>query len=246
MQPSDGTDLGARLRVRARQIPAVMTALMRAVRWAPIVLSTGIGIVVVTFMKQSSEGYDMLTATRLSIVFIAAGAAMILDDPAATLTAASPSPLSFRRETRLAFGGGVIACMWVIAVAFISGAPRALWGGTIDGAPFPVVRFTVELGALVLLTLTTATVAGRMIGEDRGGLAGAPGLLAALVLLSQMPSRWAMLTAPGGERWADSGRDWTLAACVLLAALILLSADPARRGPYRWVRAQLNGRSAGH
>jgi hypothetical protein len=49
------------------------------------------------------------------------------------------------------------------------------------------------------------------------------------MLLARLPGRWAMLTTPGGERWIDSGRDWTAAACALLALVMLLSLDPARR-----------------
>jgi len=229
VEPIARTDPVARLRVRARLTPPAMRALARGMRWPAIVLSTALAMVIVTFMKNSGDGYDLLTATRLTIVFIAAGAAMLVDDPATSLTGHSPSPLSFRRVLRLAFGAGVIVISWLASVWYLAGTPRALWGGSVDGFDFPMLRFSTELVAFVLATIAIAIVAGRVAGEDRGGVAGAPGLLAIIMLLARLPGRWAMLTTPGGERWIDSGRDWTAAACALLALVMLLSLDPARR-----------------
>lgn len=211
-------------------VPAGVLALARVARWAPIVMTGALAMLVITFMKHSDDGYDMLTATRLTIVFIAAGAAMLLDDPAANVTAHSPSPLSYRRGLRLALGAVVVGIVWLACVWYVAGTPRALLGGTIAGGlAFPMLRFSIELAALVIATLVIAMVAARTIGDDRGGIAGAPGLLAVLLLLSHLPQRWSMFTAPGSERWSDSGRDWTVAACALLATLAVLSVDPARR-----------------
>ncbi len=201
-----------------------MTAAIRAVpgtarsmAWAPFTVASGsvVGLVVA---QRPWEGQQLsLGLARLTLVLVAIGAALALDDAAADTLACSPTSLLWRRAVRLALAAAGAVAVTVVAL-FTVGAT----GGT---GGVPLERLVVEGAGILLLAMALSTA----VGGDRGAFLFAVGLLGAVVVQQRWPA-WSLFPmAPGAPGWSRAALVWGVVAAVSAGALFVISRDPCLR-----------------
>lgn len=224
----------------------------RLVPWWHLAAGAVLALVPIWLTQRGPQASPAGTVSmlRLAMLPLAVSAAFTLDDPTLNSTAHAPMPVAGRLSVRLALILPVIAASWVGLLGFAASASGLAASTAAGWALLPVGALSLELAALLALTLAAARVAGRWLSMDDGGLAAGPATLAiAFVLYFLVPSRWAFYLPYRAS--AFTGRaprgltDWTAAhqrwAALGLAALFMLawfSRDPGR---YR-----LRAASGGH
>ncbi len=180
-----------------RQAALLVRPTVRSLSWAPLAAA---GALAFGLLGLTDQG---LTELRLAAIGICVGAAFILDDAAAATVASAPTPLLVRRALRVGLASAPLAALWALLSWLAGGA--ASWA------------VSLELAAMLALTLAAAAVATRLRGAGRGGAAAGPALL---VLLSAayllLPSRWGPLPRRPTGSALDGGTS-------------TLGPDPARR-----------------
>ncbi len=189
------------------------------VPWPPL-LAAGAGaagICVLAALRPSEElGWH---AVRVAAAALAGGAAYLLDDPAAPLTAAVPERLGRRRQAVVIPGLAILSVVWAMAALLVAWRLPVL----------PVLGLTVEVAAMACVALGAAAVLASR-GEQAPGVVVGPVLL--LVVVGTIifdPAPVVPIWALPGEHWV-TGRLWWGAFAVLgMVALVLASHDPSRR-----------------
>ncbi len=180
-----------------RQAALLVRPTVRSLSWAPLAAA---GALAFGLLGLTDQG---LTELRLAAIGICVGVAFILDDAAAATVASAPTPLLVRRALRVGLATAPLAALWALLSWLAGGA--ASWA------------MSLELAAMLALTLAAAAVATRLRGAGRGGAAAGPALL---VLLSAayllLPSRWGPLPRRPTGSALDGGTS-------------TLGPDPARR-----------------
>ena len=87
---------------------------------------------------------------------LAAGAVCLLEEPAATLAAASPAPPALRAAVRLGLGLPALAGAWVAVVAL--------------AGPDDPAELTIQAAALVAITLAAGAELGRRELDQRAAM----------------------------------------------------------------------------
>lgn len=196
--------------VRAHQARLLGRPLARAIHWLPLPAAAALAIGVLT-----PEG-DILFQLRLAAIALCVGAAFVLDDPAAETTASSPMPLLGRRLVRVALVLPVVAALWLLLLRYA--------GAAFSGA------VTLELAAMLAVTLATAALAAPFVADGRGGVVAAPalpGLLAAAALT--LPEDWTLFAeGPDDPRWAPSHGRWAVLLVIATLLFLYASLDPGR------------------
>lgn len=197
-----------------RQAALLARPTLRSTSWVP--LAAG-GALALGLLALTDQG---LMELRLAAIGICVGAAFILDDAAAATVASAPTPLLVRRAMRVGLALAPLAALWAILSWFADSA--ASWA------------VSLELAAMLALTLAAASLAARIRGDGRGGVAAGPallGLLAAAYLL--LPSRWGLF--PGGPEdplWTPAHQRWALILLAGVLGVLWASRDP---GAAPWV-----------
>ena len=176
--------------------------------WAPL---AGAGALALAILALGDPGIGRL---RLAAIALCVGAAFSLDDAAAATVASAPTPLWARRALRLALALVPLAALWTLVWWLADGASGAL---------------SLELGAMLALTLAAAALAVPLHGDGRGGVAAGPALLALLAAAYLLlPARLGLF--PGGPNdplWAPAHERRALVLAAGLLGLLLASRDPA-------------------
>jgi hypothetical protein len=202
---------------RARQVPVLVPGTIRATPWGPLLGGAALGLVLVSL--GSDDPGSLMLRLRLAAVLVCAGAAYVVDDPAASTLACSPTPLLGRRTLRVA--GAVVAAgaAWgalLVAVRWAAGpggwAPAAL---------------TLQAAALLATALTMAVLASRFAPDGRGGVAGSASVLVLTLVSIALPDGWSPFSS--GEP-GSTVRTAALLATAMIA-FVLASLDPARATP---------------
>jgi hypothetical protein len=196
---------------RARQVGLLAPATVRAGQWLLVLPAGALAFFAIDMARGGPDAG--FVALRSAAVALALGSAFVLDDPATELLAGSPTPLWVRRIARIGLPLPLLGILWAAALSR-SGL-----------ASLSVGDLTLELAAMVTVTLALAAWAGLRTGDGMGGRAGGPGLLLLLPLAWQA-GMWAGI--PGEPQWAVAHHRW-LATLVAAAALLLwASLDPGR------------------
>ena len=203
--------------VRVRQVPVLLPGTIRAVPWGPLVGGATLGLVLVSL--GSDDLGSLMVRLRLAAVLVCAGAAYVVDDPAAPTLACSPTPLLSRRTLRVA--GAVVAAgaAWgalLVAVRWAAGPGR--W------AP---AALTLQAAALLATALTMAVLASRFAPDGRGGVAGSASVLVLALVSIALPHGWSPFSS--GEAGSTLRTVALLTAAMI--AFVLASLDPARATP---------------
>ena len=107
----------------------------------------------------------------------------------------------------------------------------ALWVAVVlRGGDLPRAALTLELAAMLGLTLAAAALAAARLPDRRGGLVAAPLLVGFLTTAAlTLPSSWTLFAAgPADPRWETSHALWGAVLGLGLAALLFASLDAGR------------------
>jgi hypothetical protein len=191
-----------------------LTAVARSIRWLPLGTASLLSVLIV-LVRSGEPAAGPMEAVA---ILLAGGTGFILDDPAAEILAASPTPLSGRRSLRFLLVVPPLTLLW----GFL------LWWQGSEGIE-ETLGLGLLFGGLVGLSLAAAGVAGRTSWlPSRGGLAAPPTILVLVFLSDAIPRQWRPLPfgdVPGG--WTQIYIRWAAAAAVGALALMMSSRDPA-------------------
>lgn len=199
--------------------------LVDAVQWRPVVAVGAAGLMAVEASRLLNRPADaVMQSGRYSLVFAAGCAALAVDDPAASIVAASPTPLSRRR----AFSLAVTLAALVVCILPV-GLRAALLRGDL-----PVrsqADLVLEVFAYAVFGCAVAAVAYRWGHTTSAGIAGAAAVMAAFVTSGALPEYARLFPA---TPFAPDARSRLVVNIVVVAAVLAwASRDPARRRPIR-------------
>lgn len=186
----------------------------RAAAWVPFGAASATAVALMAEARMAlpdMPASGLLLRLTIAAVVLGGGAVFALDDAAAVVLAASPTPLWRRRAVRVAalFAAWVVSWGAVLAVA-----------GTAPGGLAPAGLTLQAVGWLVVAVV---------IALAFGPVATAPGLLAAAVVALRLPEGWALVVPPGTPAWIDVRLRWYAVVALGVAGFAFLSRDPARR-----------------
>jgi hypothetical protein len=177
--------------------------LVRAVSWQSILVGGFVALAL------AGRGFDAPLKQTLAAAALALGASFAFDDPAAATLASSPSPLWWRRATRLALTVPLAAVIW-LAVVFVARLSPGATGSA-----------NLEATTLLAIVLCSAAVSVGRRGDGVGSVAAAPTLLAFLATAMALPARWALY--PVGDRPGV----WAVVLAAAVVAMFVACRDPA-------------------
>jgi len=156
-------------------------------------------------------------------VALCAGAAFLLDDPAAATVNATPRSLVRRRLLRVALALPLLGAVWAGSVWYATAADGAWFG--------PQTRATLSLQFAAMLTFTLAgsAITLRVMPDEHGGWTGALAPFALVTAVLVLPQRWALLAAPSDSAWHATQERWAALLAVGLLTLMWANRDPASR-----------------
>jgi len=154
---------------------------------------------------------------------LCAGAAFLLDDPAAATVNATPRSLASHRLLRVALALPLLGAVWAGSLWYATAADGAWFG------PQTRAALSLQFAAMLTLTLAGSAIALRVMPDEHGGWTGAlaPFAIVAAILVS--PQRWALLAAPGDSMWHAAQERWAALLAVGLLTLTWANRDPASR-----------------
>jgi len=195
---------------RVRQARLLARPLVRTVPWLPLPAAAVVGIGVL-----SLDGPTVLEL-RFAAIALCVAAAFVLDDRAAGLAAASPTSLLVRRAFRVALVLPFIGALWGLALWYAGDGFHA--------------GLTLELAAMLAVTLAAAAVAAPFTSDARGGIVAAPVLLILLATaVLALPDSWTLFAHGSADpHWAASQQRWGAILAVALLTLACASRDPCR------------------
>jgi hypothetical protein len=174
-------------------------------------------LVAVTWPALDHDGAAVLVLRGVAVL-LAAALALAVDEPAAQLLDATPTPLVQRLVARAGLCCAVLVPGWLLTIGV---ATRA-------GADVPVAALTLELAALTAVGLAVPASLRRWWQVSEPGLVTGPVLFGALLGAAHLPPTLALLPgSPADPVWDAAHQRWAL---VLIAAGLLLAravADPA-------------------
>jgi hypothetical protein len=194
----------------------------RTIGWAPL---TGAGAVAVA--SAAAMYWLPPTAhapvTLLAVAVIAAGAACVVDDAAASTLVGLPTGLRARLLTRMACGLGVGALSWSAVAVTI----RLSTGGA------PMARYTLLWAGLTAASLSIAAASTRLFPNTEGGLVAAVTLLLGLLVYLLGPPASGLTQLAHTAVWDQPTERliWTIS--ISTSITLWATRDPARRNRHR-------------
>jgi fluoroquinolone transport system permease protein len=230
------TRVGRQLRL----IPPLLVPTARAVAWWPplAAFTVSLGLLALAVRPGSVlEAEELVQWLRIAIVTGALGCAFLLDDPSEPTTEGVAGSLLLRRALRVALLLPATAAWWVAVVWRI----RAVY----PAVSLPIAAFTLEVAALLAVTMALAAAGSRLAPERRGGVVAAPALLALTSAAFLLPAQVTLYAQPGSAAWDGAHRRWALLLGLALAAFAAASRDPAHRRLPSWLRGLAHWRTRG-
>lgn len=205
-------------------IDVATTALPRTFRALPLASIGVIGVVAVvpTVLTVAREGDDLAMALTIAAVVGGAGFAYAVDDDAAQVLAASPSPPSIRRATRVVAAALLIGGSWaaVLGMGWSTGLSTAR----------PLADLALEAVTAAGVGIAVAAWLRPDHAPERTGLAGAASAVVLMLLITSLALRYPWLPSLGQPQNHDR---WWWVAAVAWAGVWWTVRDPAARRPGR-------------
>jgi hypothetical protein len=196
------------LRASARAVPGRAVALH---------LTAAAALVAVTWRALEHDSAAVLVLRGVAVL-LATALALAVDEPAASLLDASPTPLRQRLVARTGLCCAVLLPAWLIAVG----------AATLAGADVPVQAMSLELAALAAVGLAVPASLRRWWQVSEPGLVTGPVLLGALLAAAHLPRELVLLAgSPVDPAWGVAHQRWALVLVVAVALLVRAVADPA-------------------
>lgn len=207
---------------RARVLCAAVVPMARTGAWVPVGATVGLGTLAFAISATEASMGPGVTLARLRFAALVAGlgAGFLLDEPAETSLAASPTPLSARRLMGVGLGAVVLTLWWLF---------MASWASSLYGE-LPRHALTLELVAIIGVALGAAAFGGRRLSPARRGVVGAGAVLVLGATALLLPASWTLyLSTPLDPGWDASHLRWATVGGLAVAVLAVTSRDPARR-----------------
>lgn len=211
--------------MRRRQSAQLVSSLLRALPRTQLAAGVTAAFGVVWLLSTEPGSPRTVLALQGAALMLSLALASILDDPTADTVAAVPPTLLFRRALTIALALPAVAAAWAVLVA-LSGVAAGLAGA-----------ITLQLGALVLLTLALAAALAR------GGAIAGPLVVLMFLAVQAVAPQWALAPELGNWRWDVA---WAGLAASALVALLLVSRDPAHRPQMRGGADRTPNRAGNH
>ena len=204
-----------------------LAAVARSLPW-PALLGGALGCGAVTALLAHQLSWPVLARwPGLGALALCIGAAFVLDDAAGAITGATPCPLARRRLQRVALALPLLAFAWAGSLWYTGSADPA-WSGTTAQ-----LGLTLQVGAMLALTLAGSAVALRAMPGERGGWTGVLALFALAGLTRALPERWTLLAQTGDPAWAAAQFRWAALLAFGLLMLVAACRDAASGSAYR-------------
>jgi fluoroquinolone transport system permease protein len=205
-------------RTRTTQLKALAPALLRSVRWQPVLVSALASALLLWWQfDAAATPPNTVWLLRAVALLLAVGVAFALDDKTRPTLAAVPTPLWWRV---------VVGLIGVAAPAGLAWCAALAWVGWRVHGDVPAAALTLEAAALATLVLAVAGGLARWRGTSDPGAVTAPVMLALGLLLPQLP-RWVALVVPPGPAWDPAHVRWAMLLTIAVAVLALSLRDPA-------------------
>jgi hypothetical protein len=188
--------------------------------WPTVLVSTlTAGMVVVVAVAPPSTGVSPFFV-RIAELALAGGAAYLIDDQAAPVTAAAPRSLWRRRAASMGWGAGVLVGSWGCIVAVLRSQE--------SGLPMPTL--TLEVVVLWGFAVAVAVVLTSR-GETEPGTIVAPAvlLLGLSAVIGEQVLHVAIFVPDGGFGDASRPLAWLTAGLACLLVIAGAARDPACR-----------------
>lgn len=204
---------------------SVLLAELGAVRWGPVAGALAsaavlVGLDLTVWPRGPGSELGWLVAGLLG-----GSAALALDDPAAGVTRAVPTPRRRRAAIRLVVAAGVVGA-WCLYVARTAHATRA------EGLPTSWVTLAVIGSGVIALCVGVACSVGRT-GDGQPGAVVASTALVGMLGLMLLPLPGGVAAYDASSRWTDATALWSALGAFGVAALAWGAADPWQRFPGR-------------
>lgn len=200
---------------------STIRAELRAVPWSPVTggLAAAAGLAVLDLtIWPGGPGSQLLW---LVAGLLGGSVAVALDDPAATLTRAVPTPRWRRTAIRSLIAVGALVA-WSAYVARVADATAA------PGEPVSWPALVFIGTAVVLATAGPAAALGRSGATEPGSIAASMAVVCVLGLMI-LPLPRDIAAYDVSERWTDATALWTVLGATGAAGLAWGAADPWRR-----------------
>lgn len=195
----------------------------RTIAW-PALLAGALACVAILVLAPLAHGSSLAHWPGFGALALCAGAAFLLDDAAGTTVGASPTSLARRRALRVALALPLLTAVWAGSLWYATSGDGAAFGSDTRAA------LSLQLGALLALTLAASAVALRVMPDEHGGWTGTVVPFAVIGAALALPERWALLAPPGGGAWDGAQQRWAVLLAVGLLTLAWASRDPATAG----------------
>ena len=171
---------------------------------------------------------EVVAPLRYAMVSLAAGSAVVFDDPTRPELDAVPTPLAVRQATRIGVVVGAVTLWWAASLIAVALHP-IVRDPAVHGRWLPVPSLTLELVGVVTVGWAVAAVTVRRRGGS-GALTGGGAVLVLSVLGLLLPARLTLFpdVRPGPE-WDQAHLRWLALTLLATATTALALRDPARR-----------------
>jgi hypothetical protein len=200
----------------------VAASTARAVRWTPFAGAATAAMAGAAAMRWLTPTAHTPT-TLLAVAVLAAGAACVVDDDAASTLVGSPTTLRARLLTRMACGIGAGAVSWSAVAVTI----RLTTGAA------PTAELTLLWAALTAASVSIAAASTRVFPHTEAGLVAAVTLLLGLLVSALAPPMSILTQLAHAAAWDQPTERviWTLT--VSTSITLWATRDPARRTRHR-------------
>jgi len=206
----------------------------RTIAWPALTGGALACVAVVVAAPHLPAAFPLARWPGLGALTLCVGAAFLLDDDAATTVDATPTSLAQRRLLRVALALPLLGAVWAAALWYATSAPQAWFG------PDARVALSLQLGAMLALTLAASALALRALPGEHCGWTGAVAPFALLSAMLALPERWTLLAMPGDAAWAAVQQRWTALLVLGLITFAWAGREPWPQRPSR-NRPQVTG-----
>jgi hypothetical protein len=209
--------------MRTSQLGQLAPALLRSVRWQPVVASAGIAAVILGVRRDHlASSAQSVVVLRAVALLLAVGVAFALDDHSRRTVQSVPSPGWWRSagQASVALVPAVLA--WAAALGWVSTRTGDL----------PVLGLSLEAATFVAVGLALAAGLVRWRDLLDPGTVAGPVLLVSGLMIAQLPERFALMVGPG-PGWTAAHLRWSALLAAAVAVIVLAVRDPAARSRVR-------------
>lgn len=194
---------------------------IRLLHWKPFLITSAV-VMIACALAGIGDELDMpgrFLVARGSVFVIAVSLAFLVDDPASSATAVSPTPLRARRAHRLM----IASLPWAFTIWMVPALVARNLQTSPDN-PFPSVRLATEALALAAIACLVSSTIGRRVEQPGARASSLLIILGIAVALIPPPAQpWMILFDP--QYTGMSVASWWVLIALVSVALVVVSWD---------------------